>query len=934
MDHEGKKFVIGIDLGTTNTAVSYADLRPEHKLPEIKIFRIPQLIGPGEFAPQAILPSFLYIPGSYDISSTAIAIPWEKESKPFVGVFAREHGSKVPARLVSSAKSWLCHDNVDRKAKILPWGADEEVFKVSPVAATAAYLQHIRKAWNNWRGADEELHLENQMVIITVPASFDEVARDLTMEAARLAGIQDVTLLEEPLAAFYSWLTRHEAQWPRHLTAHDLILVCDVGGGTTDFTLISLREAEGGPRLERIAVGDHLILGGDNIDFALARMVETKVGKKSMALTLDRWKTLCHQCRQAKENILGHKTEKERITIMGAGGSLIAGTLSTELGRKELEEIILEGFFPLVDSKKLAPPAIRKGISEIGLPFESEPAITKHLGWFLERHAEDVRKLHNKRPMPDVILFNGGSLKSAAIQMRIRQAICRWFQEGDERLPRVLDNPHPDLAVALGASYYGLVKSGRGVKVGSGSPRGYYLGISTKPDQQASETPDQKKYALCLVERGLDEGSRIVLENKKFEVLANQPVSFDIYSSSYRASDRTGDLIEVDNSLSPLPPIQTIVQFGKKGVKTSIPVTIEADYTEIGSLALWCRSLASNHRWRLQFQLRGALSGFSVAESEVFDEDSVRAACSAIAKAFQSGSSNAERTNLIKELAGLVERPKEKWPLSFIRRLCDDLLDNVPVRGLSPDHESRWLNLVGFALRPGFGDSLDSHRIKILWKVYQQGPVFSKHPQVASEWWILWRRVAGGLNPGQQRQIIQDLSAMILSKKGTPQKIQVQEQLEIWMAIANMERLSVNDKIRWGRHLLRELKPKKTKPQLFWTLSRLGARELLYGPVDRVIPAHEAADWIRSLLDQNWRNPKPVMAAVIQMARKTGDRVRDLPADLLDQISAWLNLHDASLESQKYLQQVIPLASKEKTDLFGESLPMGLVMSVGEDSPA
>ena len=562
---DGNRYIIGIDLGTTNSAVSFVDLEVPEKdgIKNINLFHVPQLVGPGEWKGNTVLPSFLYIPGDYDIARDAISIPWETEVTSFAGVFARDHGAKVPARLVASAKSWLCHGDVDRKAAILPWGSGEDVRKVSPVQATSAYLRHIKNAWNAKCGDDEDRYLENQMIILTVPASFDEVARDLTLEAARMAGLHQVTLIEEPLAAFYSWLIKHENNWNLSVKPDELILICDVGGGTTDFTLIFLREVDGSPRFERIAVGDHLILGGDNIDLALAHHAETASGKKKISLNQDRWKALCHQCRQAKENIFNNKSESERITIMGEGRSLIAGTLSFELHRKDLEKTVLEGFFPLVKKQTGRSTEKRKGITEFGLPYEQEPAITYHIGQFLERHAQDVQNILGRKPIPDLILFNGGSLKSAIIQERIRSAIRYWFGEDDQSVPRVLENPEPDLAVALGASYYGLVKTGKGVRVGSGSPRAYYLGVTTQ------EADGDRKKAVCLVERGLDEGTHIELSDRQFEVLTNQPVSFDVYSSSYRSGDQKGDIIEVDDSFSTLPPIQTIVQFGKKGVKTA-----------------------------------------------------------------------------------------------------------------------------------------------------------------------------------------------------------------------------------------------------------------------------------------------------------------------------------------------------------------------------
>ncbi len=927
MDLLDKRFIIGIDLGTTNSAVSYVDLQKDSaKKPIIKIFKIPQLTGPGEFSGLPVLPSFLYVPGSYDISREAISIPWESSDNNFVGAFARDHGAKVPARLVSSAKSWLCHSNVDRKARILPWGAGDDVYKVSPVEATASFLQHIKKAWNSTKGDDEELYLENQIIIITVPASFDEVARDLTVEAASMAGLSNVTLLEEPLAAFYSWLIRHEHHWSEFVKPNELILVCDVGGGTTDFTLITLREVDGSPRFERIAVGDHLILGGDNVDLALARRIEMRFGKKKPSLNGDRWKALCHQCRQAKEVILDGKEESKKITLMGVGTKLIAGTISADLERKEVEETVVEGFFPLADRKNSKKRIARKGITEFGLPYEQEPAITRHLGWFLDQHKEDVKKVLNKdHHAPDLILFNGGSLKPAIIQERVRSAIRHWFKEEDTSLPRVLENPDPDLSVALGASYYGLVKIGRGVRVGSGSARAYYLGVAKGKDEIQNS---DKRNAICLVERGLEEGTNIELKDKRFEVLTNQPVSFDVYSSSFRSGDRCGDLVKIDDSLTSLPPIQTVVQFGKKGVKTSIPVQIEASYTEMGTLALWCRSLVSNHRWQLQFQLRDVSAPADVLDREVFEESIVEDVRSKVHKVLSQRVESSLLDSLVKDITKIVGRSKEKWPLGFIRNISDELLKLINTRKFGPEHESRWLNLTGFCMRPGFGDGFDDHRIKKIWKIHKEGPIYTKNAQVRTEWWIMWRRVAGGLKPGQQRQFLQDLTPVIMPKKGTKSKIPPQEGLEIWMAVANMERLLVKDKVKLGRMLLSEIKPKKCKPQHFWSLSRIGARELLYGPVDRVISADEVSSWIETILSQNWRNPKPVGSALAQLARKTGDRMRDLDSSTIDRVVDWMSEYDFFASHIRYLKDVIPMEKEEESAIFGESLPTGIILHI------
>ncbi len=559
-----KKYVIGIDLGTTNCAVSYVDVsalkqdrssgvHKDDKKTLIKVFNIPQLTGHGEFTKSPVLPSFLYLPGEYDISKEVLKHPWKKRDDLFAGSFARDHGAKLPSRLVSSAKSWLCNTKADRRSKILPWGA-KGINKISPVVATSEYLIHIKQAWNYFV-KEEDAFIENQFVVITVPASFNEEARELTMEAVKMAGLgTSVTLLEEPLAAFYSWLIKHESDWQDFVRPDDLILVCDVGGGTTDFSLISLKESDGTPRFERIAVGDHLILGGDNIDLELARTVESKFKSKTN-LSSDKWKTLCHRCRDAKEKILEKQESSVRITIKGEGRSLIAGTLAADLTSEDVDSVLNYTFYPLVREKDLT-----------GLETGKDSAVTRHIINFLEKHRNDVRQQLNKDPIPDFILFNGGTLKPSKVQQRIVDAIRDWFGDPGMGQPKILENNNPELAVGIGAAYYGLVKQGEGVKVGSGSPRSYYLGISIIEE-------DAPK-AVCLVERGLDEGSSIDLSHMQYEVIANHPVSFNIYSSSFRTGDVAGDVVDIDESVAPMTPLQTVIRFGNRSDKKNIPVSV------------------------------------------------------------------------------------------------------------------------------------------------------------------------------------------------------------------------------------------------------------------------------------------------------------------------------------------------------------------------
>ena len=928
MDFQDKQYVIGIDLGTTNSAVSYVDVaalkddkstgkKQVEKKSRVKVFNVPQLTGHGEFTKISVLPSFLYIPGKYDISKEGLKHPWKKRQDLFAGGFARDHGSKIPSRLVSSAKSWLCNDQADRRAKILPWGS-EGFEKVSPVTATSEYLLHIRNAWNHFV-KDEDKFLENQFVVITVPASFNEAARDLTMEAVKKAGFSSsIVLLEEPLAAFYSWLINHEDDWQQHVKSDDLILVCDVGGGTTDFSLIVLKASDGTPRFERIAVGDHLILGGDNIDLALAKKVASKF-KAGTQLTSDKWKTLCHRCREAKEKILDNKEPSVRITIKGEGRSLIAGTLAADLTKQDVESILLDNFYPYVESMESL--AIDKGkeITDFGLPFERESAVTRHIIRFLEHHRENVQKNLSKDPMPDFILFNGGTLKPVIARERIRKAIGKWFGSSDSELPQILENLDPELAVGLGASYYGLVKQGQGVRVGSGSPRSYYIGVSIKEEKTLK--------AVCVVERGLDEGTVIDLAQMKYEVRTNEPVSFDIYHSSYRSGDTAGSVVNIDDSFSSMAPIQTIIRFGKSGQSKIIPVTIGAEYTEMGTLSMYCNSGVSDHKWKLQFQLRDQQTQIGCKETEVYDDQLITDACHRVHSLFTDESDEDDALkSIVKRIEEIMAQKKLNWPLSFLRSIADKLIELEATRTYSAAHEARWLNLTGFCMRPGFGDAFDKERTKKIWKIYLSGLKFEKIIRNRLEWLVFIRRVAAGLGAGQQRLLFQDMSPILIKGKNIRSKISPQEQVELWMALGNMERLLVKDKVVLAKSLIVLLKPGKKQENMFWTLSRFGARQLLYGSVDRVVPAKQAIKWINQVMKKKWQNNDPVDAMVAQIARKTGDRTRDMEPDDIIKITQWLELRNAKGSIIRMINEKVNMAIKEKNVQFGEKLPPGIVL--------
>lgn len=933
-------YIVGIDLGTTNSAFAFVDRTKEgREARRIRFLDIPQLSGPGELGRRSMLPSFLYIPGPYELSPESAALPWASEPGFIVGEFAREQGARVPGRLVSSAKSWLCHAGVDRTSAILPWGAGSDVDKVSPVTATSRYLQHMRQAWNDMAGHNREgLRLEDQLVVLTVPASFDEVARELTVTAARDAGINRVVLLEEPLAAFYSWLCEHEDSWGEKMRAGQIILVCDVGGGTTDFTIVAVRQGEQGLRFDRLAVGDHLMLGGDNMDLSLARRLEMRLMGKPGQLDSKRWHQLWHQCRRAKEILLGgsktpHQNRME-IVISGTGSKLIADTFKASLSLKEVEETIIEGFFPYTSLEETPEGGRRSGLTEWGLPYVQDPAVTRHLGAFWQRFETLIeRESGRSAPFPDFVLFNGGAFTPRAVRERVLSVVRRWFQDraGSDWAPVELGNPHPELAVAAGAAYYGMVRLGDGVRVGAGSPRAYYAEVGAKPSASGANT------FVCLVARGTEEGFETRLEKPSFELLTNRPVSFKLCCSSTRLGDRLGDVVTLEEAeFTSLPPIRTVLRYGKKGIDRRLPVQLAVRLTEIGTLELWCRSQDSPHRWQLQFDVRqGADQQVppGLSEAETLDADLIEEALNEIRTVFSSLSHPPEQ--LVNKLVSVVGLKKEKWPTPLIRKFADTLLECSKGRTLSAAHESRWLNLYGFCLRPGFGAVLDEWRLKEAWKLYPGGLSFPKQPQARSEWWIFWRRVAAGLSANQQNHIYLQVSAMFqagnIKKKQTKKVVShpgSQETLELWMAVANFERLSASIKSGLGSLLLQKIRRGKFKTQELWALSRLGARVPFHGPLDQVIPAEDVSEWLETLLSFPVTSNEALAHAVVALARKTGDRHRDLPREDLDRIAAWLG----EAENAKHYRQLLEnpesaIGRQEQDWVFGENLPSGLILS-------
>ncbi len=511
------KYIVGIDLGTTNSALACCDATAAEQESRIEICSIPQLVNPNEVAERTLLPSFIYIPGEFDFPKGSLALPWEPEPKFVIGELARKRGAESPNRLVASAKSWLGYGAVNRTAPILPWQAPEDVPKLSPVEASSQFLRYLRTVWARGQaGEQRQIPLAEQDVLLTVPASFDEEARELTRRAAEQAGYEHVTLLEEPQAAFYAWLESQGDAWRRRIKVGDLVLVCDVGGGTTDFSLITVSEEKGELTLKRVAVGDHILLGGDNMDLALARILQQRL--EASGNRIDTWSlhSLWHQCRIAKEKLFeSPKTQNRPITLLGKGRKLVGGSIKTELTREDLNEVLVEGFFPRVASGELPVRQRRVGFQELGLPYAADPAITKHLARFLSEQVRNspeasvIRRGPSGLACPTRILFNGGVMKAAVLRDRVVEVLNSWLrQEGFEAIgaEQILEAPDLEHAVARGAAYYGKARGGRGVRIRSGASRTYYIGVeSAMPAVPGMEAPLK---VLCVVPFGMEEGSR------------------------------------------------------------------------------------------------------------------------------------------------------------------------------------------------------------------------------------------------------------------------------------------------------------------------------------------------------------------------------------------------------------------------------------------
>ncbi|AEX21890.1 Hsp70 family protein [Vibrio sp. EJY3] len=933
------RFLVGIDLGTTNTVVAYCEITDNLEQSEVSLFDIDQLIGPGEVVRKPLLPSFRYHPAQGQISPSDLTLPWENQpvsgdiKNVIVGEWARELGAKVEGRQVSSAKSWLSHQAVDRSSDILPWAGAQDVDKVSPVIASASYLNHIRQAWNYRHPSNK---LEDQDVVVTVPASFDETARKLTLEAADLAGLKKIVLLEEPQAVCYDWYARHQQTAADELKDLPLILVCDVGGGTTDLSLIEAKfkqsnDSESELALDRIGVGEHLMLGGDNLDLALAHLAESRFNqnKKLTAASLTK---LIQQTRKAKENLLSSNAPEEvKITMLGSGSKLLGGTKSIALSKQEVHQIALDGFFPLSEFNEV-PDKRRSAVVEFGLPYVADPAVSKHVAEFLTQHQQVSRSAlgiedEKQNAIPVGLLLNGGVFNSDLVTERVTTLLSDW-----RGAPvTVLDNPHPDWSVALGAVAFGKARRGAQLKIGGGAARSYFLHLQEK---------NKMGKALCLLAKGTEEGHEIRLSGRRFSLTLGEPVRFNLLTSTHdtltnNTAIQNGVMVDVDPDLFvPLPPyITTLEGEGAElhaNQKERVEVQLACQLTEVGTLKMECVSAEDDtKRWALEFEVRN---------KQADDNEDVQLhpklnECKELVARLYSGNKKSADSKEIKTLAKDLEKKlgkRDEWDFTTLRQLFDAFAQGRKRRRRSEQHEKNWLRLAGFALRPGFGDPTDSWRIEQIWGLYQQNIQFKNH-QGWTDWWVFWRRIAGGLNQEQQETILADIAKYLHpGAMKNPQSAKAAQDMGYESMVrlsASLENLEVEDKVLLATWFLsKAINQNQFQQAHWWAMGRLASRTPLYGSQHNVIPREQAEQWLPKLLDQNWQKEPMIAFAAVMICRKTGDRLFDISDDYREQVLAKLKQSKVPESWISLVEEVKELSDSESKRVFGDALPSGLTL--------
>ena len=920
MKNQSPHYLVGIDLGTTHTVVAYVGAEKTHQ--EIHLFQIEQLIAPGQVAARPLLPSVRYHPASGELSAADLAFPSYSDETalsgdaPVIGEAARLLGAKSKGRFVTSAKSWLSHPSVDHSAGILPWGSGDDISKVSPIAASASYLAHIRTVWGH---KFPDAPLEQQTIVITVPASFDEAARALTLEAARIAGLKQVRLLEEPQAVCYDWLRRNAGNIKQALAHVHLLLICDVGGGTTDLTLIKVEPGEHEPKLTRIGVGEHLMLGGDNIDLALAHLAESRLTDGEKRLSATDLSQLLEQCRIAKERLLAEDaSEQTTVTLLGGGSRLIGSSRSVVLTRDEVRAIALDGFFPLSGLDEL-PDRKRSGVVEFGLPYAAEPAVSKHIAAFLKLHAvASSDALKGEGRVPDALLLNGGIFRSQPITGRLVNLLNSW----SAKPPVLLENKHPELSVAFGAVSYALARRDKQLKIGGGAARSYFLLVDT--DNLT------RQQGVCILPRGSAEGEEVILKDRHFALRLGMPVRFHLASITGDAEFKPGDIAEITDLFHSLPPLAVAFEGDETRPNAEAIVQLSVTQTEVGTLKIQCVAIENNdQRWDVEFQIRN--KGAVGLQRDAALPPQFTGAVAKIQNVF-GAKSKAIDPKAVKNLRADLEKQlgsaRTEWETPLLRAMFATLLEGSKYHRRSENHERVWLSLAGFCLRPGFGYPLDDWRVEQLWKTYPQGIQFVNETQNWTEWWTLWRRIAGGLSITAQEQIFADIAKIInpaaARQPGVAKQIKNRGYDDMVRLAAVLERLPVAKKIQLGEWLLKRLEKGGEPSQTWWAVGRIGARLPFHGSSHNVVPADKVCDWLAQIMTVDWQKTPHAGFAATLIARMSGDRARDIDESMREQIIAKLKLGKAPSSWIEMVGQVKELDETEEKQIFGEALPPGL----------
>jgi hypothetical protein len=926
---ESARFAVGIDLGTTHTVVAYATLGGDDAP---AIFPVAQWVSRSERQALPLLASTLYAPLEGEMSEAR----WNARGW-IVGEFAARRGAEVEGRVVHSAKSWLSHTGVDRAAPILPWGVSAEALDfqpISPVDASARVLGHVRDAWNE---AHPEARLEDQQIVLTVPASFDETARELTVRAAESVGLP-VRLLEEPQAAFYAWLAAEPDDRVRQLiAAHGGQLdavVCDVGGGTTDLSLLRLSIGPDlAPVVERVAVGRHLLLGGDNMDLALAHACESSLvgGAGDTRLDAHRFGQLTLACRAAKERLLGKDPPVDAPVIVTApGAKLVGATSKTTLTQAEVRRIVLEGFFPETERRVPSSHKPRSGLVAFGLPYERDVAITRHLARFCERHLTD-------QPGPRAVLLNGGVFLSEPVAEKLLAVVASW---NDGPIVR-LSNAVPELAVALGAVHHARAALGRGRRIRGGLGRGYYVAVRGSDDVRS---------LVCVVPHGAEPGEIHVADRRPLALVVGAPVRFELFASERAFGHRAGDVVPYDeeqfDALPPLaasfarsrsdPPVRANTPGGGRSA-TETEVVLEGELSEVGTLNLSCVAVAPDldgqrARFRLAFQIRPTGEPARALPSSIPAGRSsprlVEEASRGIERIFGKGKAEISPRE-VKDLQRDLERQlgdRGQWSTSVNRALFDVLFQHHRGRRRSPEHERVFWQLAGFCLRPGFGDPGDATRVAAFAALFPETLAFGAEPRTWQAFWIAWRRVAAGLS-GDAQEALRDATDPFLApsslRKKRPKSIRPEAIDEMLEMAASLERVPAPRRAELGEWIVEKTWTNRD-PRLWTAIGKLGARVPTYASAHFVVAPPTVERWLDHLLREKWETLSTAAPAALALARMTGDRARDISESVRREVGRRLERVGARAEWITAVREVVPIAEQERAAAFGEGLPVGL----------